>query len=193
MDGNPGMIARLCAIALIAACLGLVAGCAPRPVQTPQRRAVPGPANAPARPQAGRAKGAASVDQGAKPQTAGKPPEAKPSRLRVLVDPKADLAAADLGIAVYPGAHVLPKGGSVEVRGQHTAILSTRDPYAQVAQFYRDQYAAGALAVQESGERLVIERAAEKAILTIIVQASPDNGGTRITLSRLRIQQPRCK
>lgn len=183
------MAAKLPTLSLIVACLGLLAGCGCRvdqPVQAPT------PANAPSEPAADETEPPTGTmeptDEGRDvAETTGEErPVDEPAPPRVLVGHDADVAAAELGIAIYPGAHVLPEGGSLKGEAHETAIMTTPDPYSQVARFYRNQYAAGAMAVRETDRRLVIQTSAEQAILSIVVEDDPAGEGTRITLTRLR-------
>jgi hypothetical protein len=96
------------------------------------------------------------------------------------------LTAADLGIAIYPGAEQSKGGARLNLGAgpMVTANFLTSDPKEKVIAFYKDQLGSGAeTMVSGDGAFLMLTKANKESVnITISQRASLFDGKTRITI-----------
>jgi hypothetical protein len=106
---------------------------------------------------------------------------AKSGHLQTSTQP---VSAADMGVALYPGAQ--QKGNvrlTIAGRDTITATFLTSDSKDQVIAFYKDQLGSDAQATPNAnGETFVLDKASGDTIVTVSQTPNLENGQTQIVI-----------
>jgi hypothetical protein len=103
----------------------------------------------------------------------------------VQTSENAEAVARDLGIDIYPGAHVVSNNAaSVKVGGMHTVTVEfvSEDSPDKVADYYNRKFPRAMVSTKEEGHTTIVS-VENKRMTTLDIK--PEDGKTRVTISNV--------